>query len=387
MAHDLLVGLMTTTLQRVWKACQRLEKRYEQLRRDNFSLDASLTTVIRQQGGGFAMDLKSSFYIVAIFLLLPSTPLYAQSKELTRLRVVYSSIGAASLPTWVATDAGIFNKHGLDVGLIYIGGGPRAMATTIANETQITQGAGTGSILAKLGGADTVMVATIIDTSPQSLMVVPDIRSPQDLKGKKLGVTRFGALSDFGVRKYLQKSGLEPEKDVAILQLGGLPEILAAMQSGSIHGGALSSPALTKAKQVGFKEMADLGALGIRFPGTSFMTTETFIKNNRLLVINFLKGIIEGTAYLKRNKEISLNILKKYTKMDEPSVLEETYQLFTQRYYRQVPASSTEEVKTVLDQIKDKDPRARTTDYDSFIRADLIQEIEQSGFIKALTRG
>jgi ABC-type nitrate/sulfonate/bicarbonate transport system substrate-binding protein len=117
------------------------------------------------------------------------------------------------------------------------------------------------------------------------------------------------------------------------------------------------------------------------------MTTETFIRNNRPLVINFLKGIIEGTAYLKRNKEISLNILKKYTKMDEPSVLEETYQLFTQRYYRQVPASSTEEVKTVLDQIKDKDPRARTTDYDSFIRADLIQEIEQSGFIKALTRG
>ena len=330
---------------------------------------------------------RQRLVIVAISLSLFPAVLFAQTKELTRLRVTYSSIGAASLPTWVATDAGIFNKHGLDVGLIYIGGGPRAMATTIANETQITQGAGTGSILAKLGGADTVMIATIIDTSPQSLMVIPDIRSPQDLRGKKLGVTRFGALSDFCVRKYLQKVHLEAEKDVAIMQIGGLPEILAAMQSGAIHGGALSSPAMTKARQVGFKEMADLGALGIRFPGTCFMTTEAFIKNNRAPAINFLKGIIEATAYLKRNKEISIRILKKYTKMDEPSVLEETYQLFTQRYYRQVPASSTEEVKTVLDQIKDKDPRARTTDYESFIRGDLLRDIEQSGFIKAVAKG
>ena len=165
---------------------------------------------------------KTSIVFLALSLSLPA-PLFAQSKDLTRMRVSYSSIGAASLATWVGTDTGIFNKHGLDVSLVYIGGGPRAMATTIANETQITQGAGTGSILAKLGGADTVMFATIIDTTPQSLVVIQDIRGPQDLKGKKLGVTRFGALSDFGVRKYLEKVGLDADKDVTILQLGGLP--------------------------------------------------------------------------------------------------------------------------------------------------------------------
>ena len=324
---------------------------------------------------------------VTLFFFLVPGRLFAQSKELTRMRVSYSSIGAASLATWVAADAGIFNKHGLDVGLIYIGGGPQAMATTIANETQITQGAGTGSILAKLGGADTVMVATIIDTTPQSLMVIPEIRSPQDLIGKKLGVTRFGALSDFGVRKYLQKVALDPNKDVTILQLGGLPEILAAMQGGAIHGGALSSPVQSKAKQLGYKEMMDLGALGVRYPGTAYMTTEGFIKNNRPLMLQFLRAVIESTHYLSRNKEVALRVLKKYTKIEEPVVLEETFQLFTQRYFRYVPTSSPEEVKTVLDQIKDKDPRARTTDYDSFIRGDLMREIEQSGFIKSLSRG
>jgi NitT/TauT family transport system substrate-binding protein len=325
--------------------------------------------------------------VIATVFLCNRTDGFTQSKELSRIRLSYSSLGAASLSTWVAVDAGIFHKHGLDVGLIYIGGGPRAMSTTIANETQITQGAGTGSILARLGGADTVTVATLLDTTPQSLMVHPDLRSAQDLKGKKIGVTRFGALSDFGVRKYLQKINLEPEKDVTILQLGGLPEILAALQSGAIHGGALSSPALTKAKQLGFKEMMDLGDLGIRFPGLSYMTTEAFIKTNRPIVINFLKAIIESTHYLKRNKDLSIRVLKKYTKIDEPAVLEETYQLFTQRYFRLMPTSSTEEIKTVLDQIKDKDPRARTTDYDSFIRGDLLREIEQSGFIKQLAKG
>jgi NitT/TauT family transport system substrate-binding protein len=331
------------------------------------------------------MSQTLGFFAVALYLL--SNPIlgFAQSKDLTRIRVSYSSIGAASLSTWVAVDAGIFNKHGLDVGLIYIGGGPRAMSMTIANETQITQGAGTGSILAKVGGADTVMFATLLNTTPQSLMVHPDLRSPQELKGKKLGVTRFGALSDFGVRKYLQKINLEPEKDVTILQLGGLPEILAAMQSGAIHGGALSSPALTKAKHLGFKEMMDLGNLGIQYPGLCYMATEAYIKAHRPIVINFLKAIIESTHSLVRNKDFTIRVLKKYTKIDEPAVLDETYELFTQRYFRLIPTPSGEEVKTVLDQIKDS--KARTTDYDSFIRTDLIREIEQSGFIKALAKG
>src|SRR5690349_20895120 len=133
------------------------------------------------------MALLLWFLSVLTITLLP-TLASTQSKDLSRIRVSYSSIGAASWSTWVAKDVAIFPKFGLDVGLIYIGGGPRAMSTTIANETQITQGAGTGSILAKLAGADTVMIASILDTTPQSLMVIPEIRSPQDLRGKKLGV-------------------------------------------------------------------------------------------------------------------------------------------------------------------------------------------------------
>jgi ABC-type nitrate/sulfonate/bicarbonate transport system substrate-binding protein len=316
---------------------------------------------------------------------LPLGHCYAQS--LTSLRVTYSSISAASLVTWVAKDTGIFQKYRLDVGLIYIGGGTMAMSTTISGETQITQGAGTGSILGRLSGADTVIFATILDTTPQSLVVEPDIRGPQDLKGKRLGITRFGSLSDFGVRKYLQTVGLDPEKDVRIIQMGGLPEILSGMQAGAIQGGALSSPSLSKAKLLGYRELKDLGALGIKYPGTCYMTTESYIRSQRPVLIQFLKAIIESAHYVKTNKETSIAVLKKYTKMNEPPVLEDTYQVFVERYIRSVPDPSTEEVKTVLDQVKEKDPRARTTDYNSFIRGDLLKEIEQSGFIRSLSKG
>jgi ABC-type nitrate/sulfonate/bicarbonate transport system substrate-binding protein len=312
---------------------------------------------------------------------------FAQSKDLTRIKLTYSAMSAATLVTWVAKDAGIFQKHGLEVGLVYISGGTMAMATTIAGETQITQGAGTGSILAKLSGADTVMIASILDTTNQSLMVLPDIRASQDLKGKRLGVTRYGSLSDFGTRRYLQQVGLVPEKDVQILQIGGLPEILAAMQGGSIQGGAISSPTLTRAKLLGYRELVDLGTLGIKYPATSFLTTESYIKSHRPVLIQFLKGIVEAAHFVKANKDASINVLRKYTKTNEMPILEDTYQIYVQRYIRLVPTSSPEEVKTVLDQVKDKDPRARTTDYDSFIRGDLLREIEQSGFLKTLNRG
>lgn len=310
----------------------------------------------------------------------------AAAAQLKPIKATYSAMSAASLVTWVAKEAGIFQKHGLDVGLVYIAGGSLAMATTIAGDTQITQGVGSGAILAKLGGADTTMLASVLDTTNQSLMVVPEIRSAQDLRGKRLGVTRYGSLSDFGIRRYLQTVHLDAEKDVRIMQIGGLPEILAAMQSGAIQGGAISSPTLTRAKMLGYRELIDLGSLGIKYPATTYMTTEAYIKTNRPTVIGFLKGIVEAAHFVKTNKEVSINVLRKYTKTNEMPILEDTYTIYAQRYIRSNPVSSPEEVKTILDQVKDKDPRARTTDYDSFIRGDLLREIEQSGFIKSLGR-
>jgi ABC-type nitrate/sulfonate/bicarbonate transport system substrate-binding protein len=322
--------------------------------------------------------------LLAIFISIALAPAsFAQVKDGTKLRVSYSVISAASMVTWVCKDAGIFKKHGLDIDLIYIGSATKAVSATVSGDTPITQGAGTGSVLARLSGADTVWVASILDSTNQSLVVVPAIRGPQDLRGKTLGVTRYGSLSDFGVRYYLQSIGMDPDRDVKIIQMGGLPETLAAMQGGSIQGGALSSPILTKAKMLGFKELIDLSTLGIKYPATSFITTDSFLKTNRAVVTEFLKAIIESAFYVKSHKDYSISVLRKYTKIDDQPILDDTYELYIHRYIRTVPTPSPEEAKTVLAQIRDN-PKARTADPASFIRTDIMADIEQSGFIRSL---
>ncbi len=330
------------------------------------------------------MSTKLFLSSAVVLFFLWSGYVAAQGREAAKIKVSYSVISAASLVTWVAKDAAIFQKQGLDVDLIYIGSATKAVSATIAGDTQITQGAGTGSVLARLSGADTVWIASILDTTNQSLVVMPDIRAPQDLRRKILGVTRYGSLSDFGVRKYLQQVGLDADKDVKIIQMGGLPETLAAMQAGSIQAGALSSPILTKAKLLGFKELVDLGSLGIKFPATSYVTTESYLKSHRAQAIQFLKAVIEAAHYVRTHKEFSVSVLKKYTKITELPVLDDTYDIYIRRYIRPVPSPSVEEAKTVLEQIKD--PRARAVDPESFIRTDLMREIEQSGFIRSLAK-
>ena len=187
-----------------------------------------------------------------LFLGLWLTP--GASGQLTKLNAAYSAESSWSLATWVAFDAGYFKKYGLDVNLVLIRSAATITSALIAGETPMIQLGGNGTIQAALQGADTVNVLTLVSIIPQSLVVTPDIKTADDLKGKRFGVSRFGALSDLVIRRYLRKFGLDPGKDVTIVQVGGIPELLAAMKAGAISGGSLSPPVLTAAKKAGFKE-------------------------------------------------------------------------------------------------------------------------------------
>ena len=192
-----------------------------------------------------------------------SSPAWAQ---VAKLKAAYSAESSWSLATWVANDAGLYKKYGLDVDLVLIRSAATITAALIAGETPMIQLGGNGTIQAAIQGADTVNVQTLVPIIPQSLVVTPDIKSPEDLKGKRVGVSRFGALSDLVIRRYLRKFGLDPAKDVTIVQVGGIPELLAAMKAGAISGGSLSPPVLTAAKKAGFKELGDLKASTTNIP-------------------------------------------------------------------------------------------------------------------------
>ena len=316
--------------------------------------------------------------IVLLALILSCCLVSPSSAQRTKLSAAYSAESSWSLATWVAYDGGFFKKYGLDVDLVLIRSAATITAALLAGEAPMIQLGGNGPIQAALQGADTVNVLTLVPLIPQSLVVTPDIKTAEDLKGKRFGVSRFGALSDLVIRRYLRNFGLDPAKDVTIVQIGGIPEQLAAMKAGAISGGSMSPPVLTAAKKAGFKELADFESLNYRYPATVIATTKSFIQRQRPTALNFLRGEIEGIHAIKTQKTFAVSVLKKYMRINDPEILEEGYR-YALRFIQPRPFPTLEETRAVLDELKR--PEAKP---ENFVDLSLMQELEKERFFDKL---
>ena len=296
--------------------------------------------------------------------------------QLVKLKAAYSSESSWSLATWVAYDAELFKKYGLDVDLVLIRSAATITAALIAGETPMIQLGGNGTIQAALQGADTVNVQTLVPIIPQSLVVSADIKSTEDLKGKRLGVSRFGALSDLIIRHYLRKFGLDPAKDVTIVQVGGIPELLAAMKAGAISGGSLSPPVLTAAKKAGFRELGDFESLDYKYPAVAIATTRGFIQRQRSTALNFLRAEIEGIHAIRTQKNFAMNVLKKYMRISDPDIIEEGYR-YALRFIQPRPLPTVEETRAVLEELKRPDAKP-----ENFIDLSLMQQLDREKFFE-----
>ena len=322
----------------------------------------------------------STVFLLAFALLRPSP---TRSAELERLNVVYSVIAGASVSTWVPKEAGIYKKYGLDVNLIYIAGS-QAIPTLVSRHTQVAQGSGAAAILARLSGSDVKIIGSVINVIPMSLVTTPDIVKPEDLKGKTFGVTRFGALTDLGLRKAIMEWGLDPNKDIKMIQTGGVPENLMFMQQGVIKGGLISSPTLEKAKELGYREMVNLAQINYRYPGTALVATDAFIKNRAPTLNRFLKATIEGIKYAKSNPEFTIRILSRYTRTDDKKLLESAFRTYVLGYIRDVPTVSANEIENAFEDIAARNPRAKTADQRAFYDMGPIDQLAREGFLKQL---
>jgi len=316
--------------------------------------------------------------LLSVMLLLNLGLSSSASAQLTKLKTAYSAESSWSLATWVAYDGGFFKKYGLDVDLVLIRSAATITAALLAGEAPMIQLGGNGTIQAALQGADSVNILTLVPLIPQSLVVTPDIKSAEDLKGKKFGVSRFGALSDLVIRRYLRNFGLDPAKDVTIVQIGGIPEQLAAMKAGAISGGSMSPPVLTAAKKAGFKELADFESLNYKYPATVIASTKSFIQRQRATALNFLRGEIEGIHAIKTQKNFAVNVLKKYMRISDPEILEEGYR-YALRFIQPRPFPTLDETRAVLDELKR--PEARP---ENFVDLSLMQELEKEKFFDKL---
>jgi len=239
-------------------------------------------------------------------LLLPPT-VVAQDK----IRVGLSSVSALHGALWVAEQKGILRKYGIEAEVIVVGGaGTTGVSALLANDIQYVSAAGDAIVNSNLRGGDTVMIASVVNKGFQRLVVRPDIKTPAEIKGKRIAVTRVGAISHTVLLMILRRWGMT-EKDIQVVQLGSSPYMIASLDKGGVEGAVLTSPSIFVAEDQGYRTLFDLADSDIYYLQTMLATTRSYIRANREKTLRFLRGFIEGIAYFKQNKRESLEILSK----------------------------------------------------------------------------
>ena len=265
------------------------------------------------------------------------------------------------------------------------GGATRAVSAVMAGDLQFGTTGGGAAISAALGGADVVMVAAGNNKGVQRLIVKPEIKTPEALKGKRIGVTALGSSGHLALLLIQRKWGQNPD-DVQVVQLGSSPIMFISLQKNGIDGAVLQDPSFFMAEDAGFKTLADPAAMDIQYLQNVLVASRAYLRSHRDAALRFMKAFVEGVAYFKRNKDDSMRILMKKMRIEKgkETYLERSYQLYASQYIENVPAPSVNGAKTVLEFLVKDFPKAKTADPNSFIDNSLIKPLEESGFIKAL---
>jgi ABC-type nitrate/sulfonate/bicarbonate transport system substrate-binding protein len=298
------------------------------------------------------------------------------------IKVGYAALVAGQIAVWIAKEGGYLSKHGIDAELIYI---PATTATQalIAGEIQLAQVTGVSTAGAILSGADVRIIASVQNKLAGSIYVRPEIKSPEQLKGKRLGISRFGALSDTAAGIFLEHYGLKRGTDVAVIQMGGLPEVITAMEKGAIQAGFANPPQTIRARHLGMKELFDLNSLGIELQQTCLTVTTKYLREHRPVVKSFVEAYAEGLHRFKKDRDFSIQVMKKYLRLDDKELLDDAYAFYSERL-EQFPHPTIKGIKFILDDMAETHPQAKKTLAESLVDLSVLQELEQSRFFKQL---
>jgi ABC-type nitrate/sulfonate/bicarbonate transport system substrate-binding protein len=296
--------------------------------------------------------------------------------EGTRFLASYGGTAGYQLPLWVNKELGLSKKYGVDLEIILIQAGSPNIQALLGGSLQLTQTAASSAVIGAARGAPVVIVATLENKLPLQLIARPEIKEPHQLRGKTIGINRFGGSNDAAVYMALKAWKMDP-KDISMLQTGGTAARMAALLSKRVDATVQSYPEIFQARKLGMNVLADIGDFGF-YTNTSNIVTRSYLQQNRAAVKGFIKGQIEGMHYVKTNKEGSLKILRKHLQISDAEAVEGTYEFFAKRLPRS-PRTELEGIKNILVSIDagDKNPA-------DFIDMSLIDEIEREGFIKKL---
>jgi NitT/TauT family transport system substrate-binding protein len=331
------------------------------------------------------MGTKGVLTIIgAAFVLLLASAASSQEKKLERIRIGGGSASGTQLSMWLAKEGNFYEKHGLNVEAISIPGSSLAIQAMLAGELPIIQLGGAASIQANLGGADTVIVATIVRKFLFWIYGRPEIGKMEDLKGKVFGTTRFGTLSDLASRFALRLHGIDPERDITMIQTGGPAETVSAMMTGKVHAAALTPPATLQAKKTKLKELLDMSKLDAEYHINGVVTTRRFLKSNEDTVRRFMRAYIEGAARAQKDKAFALKAMGKIFRTDDREVLDETYEMIIRTNFAIPPYPSIPGIASLIQGLEKTNPKAKGAKPEDFADSRIVRELDQSGFIKAL---
>jgi NitT/TauT family transport system substrate-binding protein len=301
------------------------------------------------------------------------------------VRIGYGSLTGSNLPLWIAKDQGLLEQYGIEVvEFPLIEGGTLVIQALLAGDLDFALAGSSGLIAAGLRGADPVMIAGASNKFDFALMARPEIRTPADLRGKNVGISRFGSSSDFAARAALQRLGLDPDRDVTILQIGGTNQRIAAMQAGAIDAAPEIAPALLTAQRLGYTLLIDLAETGVPYEVGPMATTRTFINKNREAVRRFVYGYLAGVHRLKTDKAVAMETTKRYIHTDDPEILEATWAHFALHSIPELPYLTETTLAPVLQELAATEPQAANVRLDQFYDNSFLKEAEDNGFVRRL---
>jgi NitT/TauT family transport system substrate-binding protein len=321
--------------------------------------------------------------LLVILLISQSLVLEVREASPARLRIGYPSPSASFFPLFATKEAGLLEKYGFDSEMIYVQG-VQLVQVHVAGQLDIASISSVVYLQAAVEGADLVQIASSIDGQLMKVMVHPSIAKPQDLKGKTLAVTRFGSLTDLLIRPMLKNWGLEPQKDVKLIQIGRMPDIVTAIAQKSVDGGVISFPTSVQAEKMNLRTLYDYADSDYSLPATTIVISRKYGKANRDEVLRFLKAYIEGTQRLFADRELGIRALRRYGGISDRDMLGGTYDLFTARYIKKIPKVNIKGVENSLALIAESNPRAKNRKPEEFMDTSYMDELERTGFIKSV---
>jgi ABC-type nitrate/sulfonate/bicarbonate transport system substrate-binding protein len=319
-----------------------------------------------------------------ILLVVLSTALARPIGAADKLRIGYGAPSVAMSVLWITKEGKLFEKNGLDVEVLYLESALVQRALIAGN---IAYGEMTGSLMSapKLQGADLVMVASFLNHLLYRLVARPEIKTPADLRGKRVGVSRFGAGADRATRLLLSKLGLNPEKDVVLVQVGGAPTRLAALAANTIDATIVEPPDNKKAQEAGMRVLANMEEMNVPFQHTGLVTTRSQLAKSPDISRRVIKSFVEGIHLATVNPEIAKQAFRRYLRLQQERDQEDAYQVL-RSFLPRKPYPNPDGFKAVFAELSDQIPAAKTADPKDFIDTKMLEDLDRSGYIDGLYR-